>query len=92
MVSQSLLPDVVSSSIGIETLSDLAPTVIDLRLDTPRTRPWVWKFNESLIQDCPLRNELSLALARAFSENDLEDISPLTLWETHKCVIQGLLI
>lgn len=38
MVSQSLLPAGVSSSIGIQTVSDHAPSLIDLQLDKSGTR------------------------------------------------------
>lgn len=92
MVSQSLLPAVVSSSIGIQTVSDHAPSLIDLQLDKSRTRSWTWKFNESLVQEGPLRKDFSLALTRTFIDNDIEYISPFTVWETHKCVMRGLLI
>lgn len=92
LISQSLLPAVVNSTIGTLTVSDHAPVSLDLQLSKPANRPWTWKLNESLLQEGQLRNKLSSELIRIFNKNDSEEISPLILWETHKCVMRGILI
>lgn len=48
--------------------------------------------NESLVQEGPIQQELSQTLAQIFQENDTDDVSPLTQWESHKCVMWGKLI
>lgn len=45
-----------------------------------------------MLQEGPLKNDLARTLTRIFIDNDTEEISPFTVWETHKCVMRGLLI
>lgn len=82
----------VNSVIGTQTVSDHAPVSIDLQLIKPANRPWTRKLNESFIQEGQSQNNLTSELIGIFNENDTDEISPFTIWETHKCVMRGILI
>ncbi|CAH2296540.1 Hypothetical predicted protein [Pelobates cultripes] len=72
--------------------SDHAPVVA--RTSSPLFKPIErqWKLNETLLDDPELTNMAAHILTQHFTTKDTPDITPLTLWEAHKCVIRGHLI
>lgn len=46
-------------------------------------------LNPSLVKDPEILTQLKSKLQLYFAENSTRDISPVTLWEAHKCVIWG---
>lgn len=48
MTSHALLLEVNKTFIGTQTISDHA---LDLCLGTPQSKPWIWKLNDSLVQE-----------------------------------------
>uniref|UniRef100_A0A8C5QMT7 exodeoxyribonuclease III n=1 Tax=Leptobrachium leishanense TaxID=445787 RepID=A0A8C5QMT7_9ANUR len=86
------LSDLQSVRIGSLTWSDHAP--VTMRLLSPLHRPAVpaWRLNEFLLTDPPTSNDCEQTLALYFQDNDMPDVSPLSIWEAHKCVIHGFYI
>ncbi|CAH2297014.1 Hypothetical predicted protein, partial [Pelobates cultripes] len=88
----TLLPKVTDSDIGDITWSDHAPTIVELIGEyRHRGRP-PWRLNDSLLHDHTFSQTLKDALHTYFQINYTPDIHPTMLWQTHKVVIQGLLI
>lgn len=50
---------------------------------------YIWKLDPTLLTDV---QEISACLRDYFAENDTPDMSTLTQWEAHKCIVRGKLI
>uniref|UniRef100_A0A8C5LTY6 Endonuclease/exonuclease/phosphatase domain-containing protein n=1 Tax=Leptobrachium leishanense TaxID=445787 RepID=A0A8C5LTY6_9ANUR len=86
------LPDLQLVQIGSMTWSDHAP--VTLRLLSPLHRPTVpaWRLNDFLLTDPLTSNDCEQTLALYFQDNETPNVSPLSIWEAHKCVIRGFYI
>lgn len=51
-----------------------------------------WCLNDSLLTDLSLVTQISDHLTEYFTLNDVDEISPVTLWAAHKAVMRGHLI
>lgn len=58
------------------------------------SREWHWKINETLLKVREYEEKLSQELDSFFffSTNETGEVTPFCLWETHKCVMRGVLI
>uniref|UniRef100_A0A8C5M7Y9 Reverse transcriptase domain-containing protein n=1 Tax=Leptobrachium leishanense TaxID=445787 RepID=A0A8C5M7Y9_9ANUR len=57
-----------------------------------RTAAPTWRLNDFLLSDPTVIRDCTLALEHYFTENTNPDLSPLTIWEAHKCVVRGFYI
>lgn len=91
-ISQRDLQMVKGAHIGIQTISDHAPTslVVDLMHNTPKTN--TWRLNSSLLTDPESLPRIREAISDFFSHNNTPDMDPMMIWEAHKCTIRGELI
>ncbi|XP_063806719.1 synaptotagmin-like protein 2 [Pseudophryne corroboree] len=80
------------ASIGSITWSDHAPVSLSLSAPSRALGPWTWRLNESLLYDAYCKSELDKTLSEYFDINDTGEVSEITIWEAHKCVIRGKLI
>lgn len=81
-----------SAEIGSFTLSDHAPTSCILDLGEEDRSEWHWRINESLLKDKEYEQKISQEMDLFFSTNETDEVTPLCIWETHKCVMRGVLI
>lgn len=86
------LPLITSSQIVYISFSDHAPTHVTMCWDTEPRAPPTRKLNESLLQIPEVREEIAKILSNYFSENADASVSPMLIWEAHKCVVRGELI
>lgn len=49
-------------------------------------------INETLLKDKEYEQKLNQELDSFFLTNETGEVSPFCLWETHKCVMRGVLI
>lgn len=82
----------VSADKGSFTLSDHAPTNCVMDLVEVDRREWQWKINETLLKDKEYEQKLNQELDSFFLTNEMEEVTPFCLWETHKCVMRGVFI
>lgn len=92
MIQHKDIPLVSSSQIDYISLSDHAPIHMTLSLDTELRSPPTWKLNESLMQIPEVRSEVGRTLTNYFLENVDPLMSPMIVWQAHKCVLRGELI
>uniref|UniRef100_A0A8C5Q9K7 Endonuclease/exonuclease/phosphatase domain-containing protein n=1 Tax=Leptobrachium leishanense TaxID=445787 RepID=A0A8C5Q9K7_9ANUR len=83
------LQDLHSATIGNLTWSDHAPITMTLTSPLYRTAAPSWRLNDSLLADPTVIQDCTQALEHYFTENTNPDLSPLTIWEAHKCVVRG---
>lgn len=74
------------------TLSDHAPVIVSLDLENIPDRQWSWRFDESLLHDQGIVEDLERDTNLFFKENNVENIAPTVLWETHKLFMRGRMI
>lgn len=91
LISQTVITSLVSAEIGSFTLSDHAPTDCTLDLGEEERREWHWKINETLLKDKEYEQKLNQELD-SFLTNESNEVTPFCIWETHKCVMRGVLI
>ncbi|CAH2284691.1 UDP-Gal:beta c beta 1,4- galactosyltransferase, polypeptide 1, gene 1 isoform X1 [Pelobates cultripes] len=51
-----------------------------------------WRLNDTLLTEVSLRDQITQTLTNDFTENEMDDVSDMTVWEAHKSVIRGKLI
>lgn len=73
-------------------LSDHHPISCTLTFPETEYRTKTWKLNPSLLKDPDNLSRLKWRIQLYFAENDTPDISLISLWEAHKCVIRGELL
>lgn len=88
-LSQRDLPLMQAAKIGIKTFYDHAPVSLSLRKPNKRTGTFNWRLNPSLLTNASDVGKISEGNKRYFAENDSDELSPLTIWAAHKCVIRG---
>lgn len=74
--------------IGIQTISDHAPISISHFPDI-QTRQCSWRLNPTLLTDSTSLQKATEAFHLYFATNSSVELSPLTIWEAHKCVFRG---
>ncbi|CAH2220471.1 Hypothetical predicted protein, partial [Pelobates cultripes] len=92
LLPQEGLTRLRAATIGPATWSDHGPMMVELESPLFKPARWTWRLNESLLQDPEVLGEVTQALELYFRENDVEGISPISIWEAHKSVIRGNLI
>lgn len=84
---------VKDAKIGSITWSDHASiTLIYALSDTQTLQRHPWRLNESLLQDPEILADVVKEIGHYFDTNSTQDSKPEVVWETHKAVIQGILI
>ncbi|CAH2320013.1 Hypothetical predicted protein [Pelobates cultripes] len=91
-LQQEDLTHLFKATIGTTTWSDHRPVLISAESLLAKPAEWTWRIKESLLLDPALEKQVEKALTLYFDENEADDMSPLTLWEAHKSIIQGSLI
>lgn len=91
LLPQSLLFKVKSASIGSITFSDHPAIFVDIDLLSPSPKQWLWKINDSLLQNPEVAEEISRELRRFFDSNAGEGSAPMMVWEGHKSYFRGSL-
>lgn len=81
------LEAIVSTTIEPMFLLDHVPTTITIRIGQHLQKPCHWPFNEDLLQDERLENDLETEFSFFFSTNLTPEILPMNILEAHKCVI-----
>lgn len=92
LTSNSLISDILNTTIHPIIISDHAPITIttDNRNDTKKSLRW--RMNTSLLQDNEFNEYFKKEWAFFMETNDTPDISASTLWETAKVVLRGKII
>lgn len=91
-LSQSDLPLFQRSTIELMFLSDHHPIKVTLSFPETYFRTKTWPLNLSLLKDPLATDTIRTWLQQYFLENSNPEVSPISLWEAHKCVIRGELI
>lgn len=91
-LSERDLTALKAAHIGTQTFSDHAPTSIALRLHDRPAKPCIWRLNPTLLTDPSTMTHISETIYTYFHENTTDGVSPLSIWEAHKCVLRGELI
>lgn len=73
-------------------LSDHHPITVTLSFPETFTRTKIWRLNPSLLKDLAVVDHVCERIHLYFIENTSPDMSPISLWEAHKCVIRGELL
>lgn len=72
--------------------SDHHPISVTLTFPESTSRTKTWRLNSSLLKDTEFTAHIEAWIQDYFRENISPDISQITLWEAHKCVIWGELM
>ena len=91
-IDQNILFRLRDASIGSITISDHAPTSCSIEWGERGPDGWNWKINETLLKDPIYEKQLAREIDTFFDINDLEETSPMYIWEAHKCYLRGVLI
>lgn len=88
-ISQSDLPFLQQSTIEPMFLSDHHTITVTVSFPETQPRTKLWRFNPSLLKDPLSLERIRTSIQHYFTENSSPDISLISLWEAHKCVIRG---
>lgn len=91
-LSQTDLPYLQQSTIEPMFLSDHHPITITLSFPDTITKTKLWRLNASLLKDPTSSDHIRTRIQQYFTENSSPEISLISLWEAHKCVIRGELM
>lgn len=91
-ISQNDLTNLTNATIEPSILSDHNPISMTLQLATTNTKTRIWRLDSSLLTDELNVNRLTKCLTDFFANNDTPDVTPLSVWNAHKCVIRGELL
>lgn len=80
------------AKIGVVTLSDHAPVVMELRISQTQRKTPLWRINEDLLSDEGVIQRVEEELKQYFRINETGDVSGAVVWEAHKVYIRGILI
>lgn len=92
LLSQQDLPLLHSASIEPMVISDHHLVSLTLSLSDRDEHSKIWRYDTTLLSDILALDKVKTALKHYFTENATPDISPLTTWEAHKCVLRGVLL
>ncbi|KAM9316158.1 uncharacterized protein PAF06_007135 [Gastrophryne carolinensis] len=92
LIPHRFLHLITNIEIGQITISDHAP--VSLTIAIPDTTPLrgQWRLNSSLLQDPVVKADIHKVITDYFASNDTGEVSRMSLWEAHKCVVRGVLI
>ncbi|KAM9324469.1 serine/threonine-protein kinase WNK2 [Gastrophryne carolinensis] len=92
LIPHRFLHLITNIEIGQITISDHAP--VSLTIAIPDTTPLrgQWRLNSSLLQDPAVKADIHKVITDYFASNDTGEVSRMSLWEAHKCVVRGVLI
>ncbi|CAH2277546.1 Hypothetical predicted protein, partial [Pelobates cultripes] len=82
----------VACEIGTSAWSDHNPVELTLADHYNYKNRGPWRLNEQLLTDPQFIQSLRHDMQTYFHTNDTPEVTPLTLWMTHKPVIRGILI
>lgn len=77
--------------IGIRTLSDPAPVMMECREELAMSRPWLWRLNNFLPESPGLSGLVEKEIQSFFLSNE-GTASLGIVWDTFKAYIRGILI
>lgn len=83
-LDHQLLEGLLGAEIKSITLSDHALVMVILDLKDIPVRQRIWRLDESLLCNRWIIGDLEKDLTLFFKENNIENIAPTVLWETHK--------
>ncbi|CAH2221512.1 Hypothetical predicted protein [Pelobates cultripes] len=89
VLNTEYLTQLHDANIGNMRHSDHAP--VSMQMSSPLFKPAErqWRLNETLLTDLDARTTAQQLLTQYFNINDTPDMPSLTVWEAHKCVLQG---
>lgn len=88
-ILQKDIPNLQDAKIGIHSLSDHKLFSLLLNGRESTARPCTWQLNPSLITDPGIYQSIEEVIDTYFCLNTCTELSLLTIWEAHKCVIRG---
>lgn len=86
------LPMLLKATIEPMFLSDHHPITMLIEFQITQSRSQIWRLVPSLLTDNKIASHIQLRLSQFFNENDSAEISPMIIWEAHKCTIRGELM
>lgn len=92
LIPTTLIPLANRASILDIAWSDHSLVLLSLRNVLTGNRDSSWRLNESLLSDPIHTKMIADGIKAYFSLNDVENISPETLWAAHKATFRGELI
>lgn len=91
-LSQPDLPTLCKATIETMVVSDHHPISMTISLSDTDDRTKIWRYDPTLLSDVLAMDQIQTSMKHYFEENATPDVSPLTIWEAHKCVIRGELL
>lgn len=91
-ITQRDLNIMMGAHIGTRTISDHALTSLTLQLQNTPKRQGNWRLNLTLLTDLVTLEPIAEAIKTYFRENSTEEVSHITVWKAHKCMLRGRLI
>lgn len=82
---------VTTCDIGVCTISDHNPVILDVSL-TSKRRSTLWRLNNNILNYPNIKDQLQDAMKEFLEFNDNNEVSPGILWDTLKAVIRGKII
>lgn len=92
LISHSLIPYIVTCSIGSILVSDHADISLSIQQPNNVYRAKRWRFNSSLLKDASFKIQLQEQINLFKETNIPSSPSPCTTWETLKAVLRGFII
>lgn len=91
-LTQTELSLVTRASIESMFLSDHHPIMVTVTFPESTHTTKSWRLNPSLVKDPVTLQQIRSRIQLYFTKNPAQDITPITVWEAHKCVIRGELV
>lgn len=73
-------------------LSGHHPVTLTLRFPQREVSTKIWRMDGSLLTDLGDVTTIRREISDYLQNNDTPDVSPMTKWEAHKCVVRGHLL
>lgn len=91
-LSQPDLPLIDSTTIEPMVISNHHPITMTITLWEREDRTKIWRYDPTFFSDPLTLQQIQSFVNLYFKENTTTDVSPLTTWEAHKCVLRGELM
>lgn len=91
LVDHGVLEYVVETAIGIISISDHTPVIVNIRFNDRGKRKGIWRLSEDLVDDVKV-GQIITEIEHYFYTNDTPDVTKATIWEAHKTYIRSKLI
>lgn len=88
-LSTSMIPEIISQSTTPFPCTHHCAVYTTIASPIPMSHNTSWTINDTTLTHPAHYLEIEVALTNYLSNNDTDNISELTLWETHKAVIRG---